>query len=119
MGTVKLLRVALIGESLEFRSLVRKGEGDFEVTVIFRLVMVQRALSKLSKPLQGFKNLRYLLAAFRGLLAEAGGDGFRVRAVSGEEFLDGGELCGNAARPRQGGGGCSGFREFGGLGAGK
>lgn len=72
--------------------------------------------SQLTDGLEGFEDLGNLLGALGGLLAEPGGEGFRILAVGGDEFLNGRHLGGQGGGPGEGGGGFfgfGGFRRFG------
>ena len=76
-------------------SAIRSGDGDDGLIRV-------HGLSKFSQPLQRLQDFRDLLGAFGGLSAELGGEDFGVGAVSGEEFLDGGDLGGESGGPGDG-----------------
>lgn len=62
-------------------------------------VLNYRKLSQLADGLEGFENLGNPLGALVRLLAELGGEGFRVLAVGGDELLDRGDLGGQGGGP--------------------
>lgn len=56
-------------------------------------------LSQLADGFEGLDDLGDLLGALGGLLAESGGEGFRVLAAGGDELLNRGDLGGQGGGP--------------------